>query len=73
MRLGVWMRLRDVGPTEMARRVAVSTSFLRKLRDGEKMPSFETAARIRRVTGGQVTLDDWLDDDAPERERSAVL
>ena len=80
MKLGDWLREKHMTHESFALLVGCGTSHITRLipRRGKKQvrkPSFALAKKISEATGGQVTANDWVDDDeadeAPGRtERS---
>jgi transcriptional regulator with XRE-family HTH domain len=75
------MKLRDyianqkITPTAFAAQVGCPPSTITRLLRGERSPRLDLIRRIREVTGGAVTADDFLLPDraapAPEAEAAA--
>lgn len=60
MRLSAYLQLPGQQATDLARKCEVSVSTITRIAKGEKLPSMQMAARIRRATNGAVTPDDYL-------------
>lgn len=65
MKLGDWIKNAGLTHEELAQRVGCDTSTITRLipRAGKsqlRRPSFELVARIKDVTGGEVTANDFL-------------
>lgn len=60
LRLIDWMRMRHIDDAEMGRRVGIGPSGLRKIKYGERVPSFRVGMAIERVTDGMVSGQDLL-------------
>lgn len=60
MRLMDWMEKTNIDVFEAARAFDVSTYAIKKWLKGERTPRPKTQAKIKLVTKGQVTGDDWV-------------
>ena len=47
---------------DFGQRVGVSQSQVSRLLSGGAKPSLETIRQIKRVTNGEITADDWIDE-----------
>lgn len=84
MRLDEYLTAEGLSQTAMADRLGVSpslvTAWLKHLEgcgreEGARRPGFPMAQRIRALTDGAVTLDDWPDepDGAAARPRPPII
>jgi DNA-binding transcriptional regulator YdaS (Cro superfamily) len=55
---------RPYSQAEWARRIGITRGYLHQLVNGGKVPSLQMALIVHRVTEGQVTPFDWLDEEA---------
>jgi len=71
MRLGEFLRLADLPQAKFATLIGVRQATISRYISGEQIPSTPIVLKIRALTEGAVTLDDWL----PEKKirRRAVL
>jgi transcriptional regulator with XRE-family HTH domain len=71
MRLGEFLRSADISQTRFAALIGVRQATISRYISGEQIPSTPIVLKIRALTEGAVTLDDWL----PEKKirRRAVL
>jgi DNA-binding transcriptional regulator YdaS (Cro superfamily) len=70
MKLIAYMRVKKLDDEAMASRVGgVTRHAVKKWMYGERMPRPEQIAAIAKITGGKVTLSDWIEQAA---ERSAA-
>lgn len=60
MKLRDWMDKTDIDIFEAARAFGVTTHAIRKWLSGERRPWPATQAKIKRITKGAITGDDWL-------------
>ena len=60
MKLREWMDKTDIDVFEAARAFGVSIYAVKKWLTGERIPRDAMKARIKRVTKGQITGDDWV-------------
>lgn len=47
-------------PSQLARLIGKSVSFVTLLRDEKRRPSMDTVDAILEATGGKVSGDDWM-------------
>jgi len=72
MRLSDWMKERDCNDEALGIKLGVDRVTVSRIRRGLNRPSWELAARIKQITRGAVTADDWLaNDDEPKRAKRA--
>lgn len=64
MKLAEWMTSESVDDEGMADRVGADRSTISRIRRGETRPSWPLVARIKAATGGAVSADDFLPDEA---------
>jgi transcriptional regulator with XRE-family HTH domain len=60
MRLREYLRLADVSQTRFAALIGVQQATISRYISGEQIPSTPIVVKIRDLSGGAVTLDDWL-------------
>jgi DNA-binding XRE family transcriptional regulator len=60
MKIADWMSLKDLTDAEMAALLGVDASTVNRVRRGETQPSWPLAAKIKNVTEGAVSADDFL-------------
>lgn len=60
MKIADWMRKRGLTDAETAALLDVDASTVNRIRRGETQPSWPLAAKIKNVTAGDVTADDFL-------------
>ena len=60
MTLRDWMDARDIDVFEAAKAFDVSIYAVKKWLKGERTPRPKLQAKIKKVTKGQVTGDDWM-------------
>jgi transcriptional regulator with XRE-family HTH domain len=60
MRLDAYLKLTQKSATEIATRCDVCVSTITRVAKGTKDPSLKLIERIRNVTAGAVTADDFL-------------
>lgn len=66
MTLAEYLDKAETSDTAFAEMIGVSRQALHRYKTGERRPEWNVLERIRDVTGGQVTPNDFLD--APARE-----
>jgi transcriptional regulator with XRE-family HTH domain len=59
MQLEEWREHNRVSQRALADEAGVSQPTLSRYLKGESTPNVEFALRIKRITGGAVTLEDW--------------
>jgi hypothetical protein len=59
MDLASYLRKTGIGPVGFAARVGVHYESIRRYGTGELMPRAMVAEKIRKLTGGQVRVDDF--------------
>ena len=64
MKLAEYLALRSIRRNEFAASIGVTAGRITQLCDGSGWPSRDVAERISAVTGGAVTADDFLRDEA---------
>lgn len=64
MRLADWLKEKDITQTEFARRIGVTSGYVSQLCAGSFWPSRRVLIAIRRVTGGAVTANDFMPNEA---------
>ena len=62
MRLIEWMTKSDTDIEDTARMFEVSIFAVKKWLNGERIPRYKMKAKIKRLTKGAVTGDDWIDE-----------
>ena len=60
MRLSEYLALQKIKPSEFARRIEVSRAAVARYISGDRFPEPSVLIRIRDVTDGDVTPDDFL-------------
>ena len=55
-----WMRKTDIDVFEAARAFGVSIYAVKKWLNGDRTPRPKMQAKIKKVTKGQITGDDWM-------------
>lgn len=60
MKLGEYLSAKEINRCDFAREIGVTAGWVTALCDGTGWPSRNVAERIARVTGGEVTADDFL-------------
>lgn len=61
MKLARWMKLNEIGDTEMGRQIGVDRSTVNRIRRGIQIPLPETARQIVAVTKGKVGWRDLME------------
>ncbi len=61
MRLTDWLAREQISKAEFARRIRRTEGMITQLLNGETWVSRETARRIKNVTNGAVTANDFVD------------
>lgn len=49
--------------SEIARKIPCHVSYISKIANGERIPSYEMARRIEQITDGAVKRDNWYPTD----------
>jgi transcriptional regulator with XRE-family HTH domain len=66
MQLSEWMSMNGVSDDQMAEKAKVDRATINRLRRGKHRPSWPLILRLREITAGGVTADDFLvTDEAP--------
>jgi transcriptional regulator with XRE-family HTH domain len=60
MDLKTWREKQGMTQEELAKKLRTFQPRVSALESGRITPSLRTAARIMEITGGQVTMADWL-------------
>ncbi len=60
MRLIDWMKKTDIDIIEASRAFGVSTFAIKKWLKSDRIPRPKTQARIKKITKGAVSGDDWM-------------
>lgn len=60
MRLQEWMEKTDIDVFEAARAFGVSIHGVRKWLRGERIPRSKMQAKIKKITKGDVSPNDWV-------------
>lgn len=68
--LDAWLAANGRTRTWLAEQIGTSTATLSRLMRGKQWPSREIADRIRAITGGAVTPNDFLGDGQASVERN---
>jgi transcriptional regulator with XRE-family HTH domain len=63
MRLGQYMAGRGVNDAALARDLGVTAAAVGRYRNGKRLPSPAVMKKIRRLTDGAVTADDFYPDE----------
>lgn len=64
MKLGEWMEESQLDDAAVAARVRSDRSTISRVRRGMHKPSWELVEKLRDVSDGKVTANDFLDDPA---------
>lgn len=65
MRLAEWLKQENKTATDLAAEIPVDTSTVTRYVNGQRVPRKEHMRRIRDITNGAVTADDFMSPDAP--------
>lgn len=65
MKLGAWLTANDVSPSAFAAEVPCDKSLVGRWLDGSVIPRRHHMHRIRKITGEQVTANDFYDVQEP--------
>ena len=60
MKLAVWLKAQGKTQATLAEELGMSQSYVAELCAGNKWPGRQTAERIRDVTRGMVSADDFM-------------
>ena len=60
MRLSKWMALNGMADGHLAEKTGVDRATISRIRRGKHRPSWELMLRLREMTQGAVTADDFL-------------
>jgi DNA-binding XRE family transcriptional regulator len=60
MKIDEWMVCRGLTDARLGEMLQVDRVTVSRIRRGQNKPSWELAARIKEVSGGAVTADDFL-------------
>ncbi len=71
MKLAEWIIQQRLTRKKFAERARISPSLVTALCDGTVWPGRDVAARIKKLTDGAVTPDDFLQHQAPRRRKAA--
>jgi hypothetical protein len=66
-RLDRWITSNGLSSVTVAKRLSVSVLLVRQVRYGQEDPDMLLAARIARMTDGEIPISEWL---TPEAARS---
>jgi len=68
MDLNEWMSRENINKSEAARRFGVSHTTVLRWASGRLLPAWNSLIVIKKVTGGDVTPDDFMPETADESE-----
>lgn len=60
MHLADWMKSQDLDDHEVARKVRTDRVTISRIRRRLNRPSWQLAAKFKRISGGKITADDFL-------------
>ena len=60
MNLKKWREKNNITRVKTARLFGLSESFIKKVEDGDRVPSLKTAQRIEDITNGEITVADLV-------------
>ena len=70
MKLDHWLRLNRISTTKFGEMIDVSQPSVHRYARGGRVPIPKIMRRIMRVTKGQVTPNDWYEDDASASQKT---
>ncbi len=65
MKLGAWLTAKEMLPSAFADGIGVDKSLVSRWLDGSVIPRRDNMRRIREFTNGEVTANDFGDDQEP--------
>lgn len=66
MKLAAYLSEAEIRDSDFADRIGVTRQTLWRYKAGERRPEWDILERIKRESGGQVTPNDFLDDQASD-------
>lgn len=64
MKLEQYLRDNDIKPVAFASSIDVAPSTITRILRGERLPRIDLVEKIKRATGGLVTVEDFLSEGA---------